>query len=233
MTLFSEPGIGNAYATGGNWARLSHDVGMGLTMDLFTATDDARSLSGVSVGRDARFWSFRAGMSSASDNETALGGSLQGRFGEPDQAGMTAYSLEGEWNPFGRLTLSSGVEMASVDLPGVDARGIWTSRWSVGATHPAGRGALSFVVAQPRRAETGTIRFLAPTAIDATGALIRTEVDAGLTPSGREIDYESRYRFQLFGAWTGEASAALSTSPNHISGAEAESVAWLAVGTKW
>ena len=233
VTLFNEPGIGNAYATGGNWARLSHQVGMGLTMDLFTATDDARSLTGVSVGRDARSWSFRAGISSASDDETALGGSLQARFGERDEAAMTAYSLEGEWNPVGRLTLSSGFEMASVDLPGVDVKNIWTSRWSVGASHPAGPGQASFVIAQPRRAETGTIRFLAPTGIDNGGVLLRTEVEAGLTPSGREIDYETRYRFRLSDTWTGDASAALSTSPNHISGAEAESVVWLAVGTKW
>jgi len=233
VTLFNEPGIGNAYATGGNWARLSHVVGMGLTMDFFTATDEARSLTGVSVGRDARFWSFRAGISNASDDETALGGSLQQRFGETDQADMIAYSVEGEWNPLGRLTLSSGVEMASVDLPGVDVQGIWTSRWSLGATHPAGPGALSFVVAQPRRAETGAIRFVAPTAIDATGGLISGQVEAGLTPSGRQIDYESRYRFNLPGDWIGEASTALSTSPNHISGADAESVTWLAVSTKW
>ena len=225
--------IGNAYATGGNWARLSHKVGLGLTMDLFTATDDARSLTGVSVGRDARFWSFRAGISSASDDETALGGSLQARFGEKDQAAMTAYSLEGEWNPVGRLTLSSGFEMASVDLPGIDVNNIWTSRWSVGASHPAGPGQASFVIAQPRRAETGTIRFLAPRGIDNGGVLLRSEVEAGLTPSGREIDYETRYRFRLSDTWTGDASAALSTSPNHISGAEAESVVWLAVGTKW
>ena len=232
VTLFNEPGIGNAYATGGNWARLSHKVGLGLTMDLFTATDDARSLTGVSVGRDARFWSFRAGISSASDDETALGGSLQARFGEKDQAAMTAYSLEGEWNPV-RLTLSSGFEMASVDLPGIDVNNIWTSRWSVGASHPAGPGQASFVIAQPRRAETGTIRFLAPRGIDNGGVLLRSEVEAGLTPSGREIDYETRYRFRLSDTWTGDASAALSTSPNHISGAEAESVVWLAVGTKW
>tara|TARA_R110001606_G_scaffold74592_3_gene172838 strand:- start:2835 stop:5324 length:2490 start_codon:yes stop_codon:yes gene_type:complete len=233
VTLFNEPGIGNAFSTSGNWARISHEIEFGLTMDLFTATEDARSLTGVSVGRDARFWSFRAGISSASDDETALGGSLQNRFGETDQAAMTAYSLEGEWNPFGRLTLNSGMEMASVDLPGIDTQDIWTSRWSVGATHPAGPGALSFVVAQPRRAEAGTIRFLAPTGIDDRGQILQSDIEAGLTPSGRQIDYETRYRFNLFGDWTGEASAALSTSPNHISGSDDESVAWFAVGTKW
>tara|TARA_R110000782_G_scaffold30058_1_gene74890 strand:- start:696 stop:2939 length:2244 start_codon:yes stop_codon:yes gene_type:complete len=233
VTLFSEPGIGNAFSTGGNWARVSHEIEFGLTMDLFTATEDARSLTGVSVGRDARFWSVRAGISSASDDETSLGGSLQERFGETDRAGMTAWSLEGAWNPFGHLALSSGLEMASVDLPGVDVQDIWTSRWSVGATHPAGPGALSLVIAQPRRAETGTIRFLAPTGIDDQGIILRSQVEAGLTPSGRQIDYETRYRFNLFGTWTGEASAALSTSPNHITGAADESVAWLAVGRKW
>jgi hypothetical protein len=233
VTLFTEPGIGNAFSTSGNWARVSHDIQFGLTMDLFTATEDARSLTGVSIGRDVRFWSFRAGIASAADGETALGGSLQERFGETDKAGMTAYSLEGAWNPVGRLTLSSGVEMASVDLPGVDTQGIWTSRWSVGAAHPAGPGELSLVIAQPRRAETGTIRFLAPTAIDATGQVLQDQISAGLTPSGRQIDYETRYRFNLPGDWTGETSAALSTSPNHISGADDEGVVWFSVGTKW
>ena len=233
VTLFSEPGIGNAFSTGGNWARVSHEIEFGLTMDLFTATEDSRSLTGVSVGRDARFWSVRAGMSLAADDETSLGGSLQERFGETDRADMTAWSLEGAWHPLGRLTLSSGLEMASVDLPGVDVQDIWTSRWSVGATHPAGPGALSLVIAQPRRAETGTIRFLAPTGIDDQGIILRSQVEAGLTPSGRQIDYETRYRFNLFGTWTGEASAALSTSPNHIAGVADESVAWLAVGRKW
>ena len=123
--------------------------------------------------------------------------------------------------------------MASVDLPGVDVQDIWTSRWSVGASHPAGPGALSLVIAQPRRAETGTIRFLAPTGIDDQGVVLRSQIEAGLTPSGRQIDYETRYRFNLFGAWTGEASAALSTSPNHIAGVDDESVAWLAVGRTW
>jgi subtilisin family serine protease len=233
VTLFNEPGIGNAFSTSGNWARVSHDIAFGLTMDLFTATEDARSLTGVSVGRDARFWSFRAGISSAADDETSLGGSLQERFGETDKAGMTAYSFEGAWNPFGHLTLSSGLELASVDLPGVDVQDIWTSRWSVGAEHPAGPGAVSVVIAQPRRAEAGTIRFLAPTGMDDQGGILRSQVKAGLTPSGRQIDYETRYRFNLFGNWTGEASAALSTSPNHITGGEDESVAWLAVGTRW
>ena len=63
--------------------------------------------------------------------------------------------------------------------------------------------------------------------------LLRDEIEAGLTPSGREIDYETRYRFRLSDNWTGDVSAALSTSPNHISGAEAENVVWLALGTKW
>ena len=233
VTLFNEPGIGNAFSTSGSWARVSHETAFGLTMDLFTATEETRSLTGVSLGRDARFWSVRAGISSASDTQTALGGSLQDRFGETDQTAMTAYSLEGQLNPFGRLTLSSGMEMASIDLPGIDSRDIWTSRWSLGAAHPVGPGALSLVVAQPRRAETGTIRFLAPTGIDDRGAIVQSDIEAGLTPSGRQIDYETRYRFRLFGDWTGEASAALSTSPNHISGSEDESVAWFALGTKW
>ncbi len=49
---------------------------------------------------------------------TALGGSLQERFGVDDQTRMTAYALESAWLAGQRWTVSSGLELASVELPG-------------------------------------------------------------------------------------------------------------------
>jgi subtilisin family serine protease len=233
VSLLNEPGVGNAFSTGGAWAKFSHHLGQGLVMDFFSAEQSGRSQSGFRFGRDKPRWSYRFGATFVEDANTALGGSVQERFGAEDQTQMTAYALEGAWLAGRRWTLSSGVEMASVDLPGVNVNDVWTSRWSLGASRPAGPGRLSLIVAQPWRAETGSIALNAPVGIDVSGALIHQTINAGLTPSGRQVDFETRYGFQLAESWTGEAAAVVSTSPNHIAGAEEESALWFRLSTDW
>jgi len=233
VSLLNEPGVGNAFSTGGAWAKFSHHLGQGLVMDFFSAEQSGRSQSGFRFGRDKPRWSYRFGATFVEDVNTALGGSVQERFGAEDQTQMTAYALEGAWLAGRRWTLSSGVEMASVDLPGVNVSDVWTSRWSLGASRPAGPGRLSLIVAQPWRTETGSIALNAPVGIDVRGALIHQTVNAGLTPSGRQVDFETRYGFQLAESWTGEAAAVVSTSPNHIAGAEEESALWFRLSTDW
>jgi subtilisin family serine protease len=233
ISLLNEPGVGNAFSTGGAWAKFSHHWGQGLVMDFFSAEQSGRSQSGFRFGRDRPRWSYRFGATFVEDVNTALGGSLQERFGADDQTRMTAYALESAWLAGQRWTVSSGLELASVELPGVDVSSVWTSRWSLGASHPAGPGRFSLIVAQPWRAETGAIALNAPVAMDGNGALIHRIVDAGLTPSGRQVDFETRYGFQLADSWTGEAAAVVSTSPNHIAGAEEESALWFRLSTDW
>jgi hypothetical protein len=233
VSLLNEPGVGNAFSTGGAWAKFSHHLGQGLVMDFFSAEQSGRSQSGFRFGRDKPRWSYRFGATFVEDANTALGGSVQERFGAEDQTQMTAYALEGAWLAGRRWTLSSGVEMASVDLPGVNVNDVWTSRWSLGASRPAGPGRLSLIVAQPWRAETGSIALNAPVGIDVSGALIHQTIHAGLTPSGRQVDFETRYGFQLAESWTGEAAAVVSTSPHHIAGAEEESALWFRLSTDW
>ncbi len=233
VSLLNEPGVGNAFSTGGAWAKFSHHLGQGLVMDFFSAEQMGRSQSGFRFGRDKPRWSYRFGATFVEDANTALGGSVQARFGAEDQTRMTAYALEGAWLAGERWTLSSGLEMASVDLPGVNVNDVWTSRWSLGASRLAGPGRLSLIVAQPWRAETGSIALNAPVGIDASGALIHQTINAGLTPSGRQVDFETRYGFQLVGGWSGETAAVVSTSPNHIAGAEEESALWFRLSTDW
>jgi len=233
ISLLNEPGVGNAFSTGGAWAKFSHAVTDDLVMDIFAAEQGGRSQSGFMFGRDAQDWSVRAGASFISDEDTALGGTLQERFGAQDQTEMTAYSLEGAWFAGSDWVLSSGLEMASVDLPGVDVEGIWTSRWSVGADRSLGEGRLHFIMAQPRRAETGFLNLDAPIGVDMNSQLIRDLVQAELTPSGRQIDFETRYTFGLTDTWSGEAAAVVSTSPNHISSAEDQEALWMRLSTPW
>ncbi|WP_273014002.1 S8 family peptidase [Hyphomonas sp.] len=233
ISLLNEPGVGNAFSTGGAWAKFSHAISDNLVMDIFSAEQGARSQSGFMFGRDERTWSVRAGASFISDEDTALGGSLQARFGAEDQTEMTAYALEGAWLSGAGWIVSSGLEVASVELPGVDAEGIWTSRWSLGADRALGEGRLHFIVAQPRRAETGHLNLDAPIGVDLNSQLIRGLVKAELTPSGRQIDYETRYTFGLTDTWSGEAAAVISTSPNHIYGAEGQEALWMRLSTPW
>ncbi|MEZ6011324.1 MAG: S8 family peptidase [Hyphomonas sp.] len=233
ISLLNEPGVGNAFSTGGAWARFSHRWGKDLVMDFFSAEQGGRSQSGFKFGKDKPRWSYRFGASFLNDADTALGGTVQQRFGADDQTKMTAYSLEGAWFAGRQWTLSSGLEFASVELPGVDVSDVWTSRWSLGASRPAGAGRLSLIVAQPWRAETGSIELNAPVGVDGNGALIHRVIEAGLTPSGRQVDFETRYGFRLTEDWTGEAAAVLSTSPNHIAGADEEGALWLRLSTDW
>ncbi|HBT36186.1 MAG TPA: hypothetical protein DEB52_09215, partial [Hyphomonas sp.] len=109
----------------------------------------------------------------------------------------------------------------------------WTSRWSVGADRSLGEGRLHFIMAQPRRAETGFLNLDAPIGVDMNSQLIRDLVQAELTPSGRQIDFETRYTFGLTDTWSGEAAAVVSTSPNHISGAEDQEALWMRLSTPW
>tara|TARA_R100000365_G_C2746536_1_gene75846 strand:+ start:137 stop:2380 length:2244 start_codon:yes stop_codon:yes gene_type:complete len=233
ISLLNEPGMGNAFSTSGTWAKFSHAFGPDLVMDIFSAEQEGRSQSGFMFGRDAYTWSVRAGASFVKDEETALGGTLQRRFGEEDQTSMTAYSMEGAMLAGEAWMISSGLELASVELPGLDTQDVWTSRWSVGASHPVRQGRLHFIMAQPRRAETGSLRLNAPVGVDLNGGLMREFINADLTPSGRQIDFETRYAFGLSDSWSGEATAVMSTSPNHIEGAEQQGALWLRLSTPW
>jgi hypothetical protein len=88
-------------------------------------------------------------------------------------------------------------------------------------------------MAQPRRAETGFLNLDAPIGVDMKSQLIRDLVQAELTPSGRQIDFETRYTFGLTDTWSGEAAAVVSTTPNHISGAEDQEALWMRLSTPW
>ena len=129
--------------------------------------------------------------------------------------------------------MTDSARSAAIDLPGVDTDGVWGSRWSAQLARRVAGGGVSLSVAQPLRAETGELRFLAPTDVDDRGALVFSEIGAALSPSGRQVDYELRYNFSLPGGWRGQASTALSTTPNHIAGSDDETAAWLSFRKTW
>jgi hypothetical protein len=75
---------------------------------------------------------------------------------------------------------------------------------------------LSFTIGQPLRAERGTFTLTSGIGRDwATGGTIMGETKASLTPSGREVDFETGYGFSL-GGWSAQANVAYAVDPNHV-----------------
>lgn len=231
MSLVDAPGMESAFSTSGAWTRISRDFG-DMTLDLFSSAGDGRRLSGAGLSRAGEGWVARLALAGGTDEDTALGGPVQSVLGGEDAMTMTAWTLEGAMAaPLG-WHVSAGLEAASVSLPGLDAEGIWTSRWSLGADRALGPGRLALILAQPRRAESGTLRFDAVTGANA-GGLVSETLLASLTPSGRQIDAEARYRWRLAEGWSAELSAAMTGEPNHVAGAEAAAAGWLSLRGRW
>ena len=231
-SLISTPGRPDSPEGETSWARLIHDLGFAAA-DLVTVEGPARSETGVGLTRTGRGWHLRGGVALIEDRGTALGAQMQSRFGGEDRSELAAYDLSGGLALASAWHLSFGLEAAQVALPGVEVDGIWTSRWSLGASRPLGIGQLSLILAQPRRAETGTLT-LEDAVTGATEAgLVRETVDLPLTPSGRQIDLEARYGLALSDTVSGELSGALTTAPNHVADAEPAGVFWLGLRSIW
>ena len=88
--------------------------------------------------------------------------------------------------------------------------------------------ALAIAVGQPLRVEEAPVSLMTGGAVDrATGAVIMMPVQSSLTPSGRELDLETAYRFAL-ADWDLTTSVAYAVDANHVRGQNAlTGVLWL------
>jgi hypothetical protein len=78
--------------------------------------------------------------------------------------------------------------------------------------------ALAFAVGQPLRVEQAPVALMTGVSRDwTTGAVIMAPAQSSLTPSGREIDLETAYRFAL-ADWDLTTSVAYSFDANHVRG---------------
>ncbi len=232
LTLMQDPSGPATLDSGASWASVAHAFGP-VTLDLRSATGAQRSSSGVGVSRSGPDWATRIGFTSMTDATSALGGTLQSRFGDgQDGAHMSAVSFENT-RAFGAWQLSTSFEAAAVTVDRINVGGLWTSAWSLSAQHRFAGGDLGFTVAQPRRAEGGSISFSGPVEVTKSGALVFESRIAGLTPSGRETDFETAWRRQLDQATTIEAAAALSLEPNHVASAAPATALWVSLRHLW
>ena len=79
-----------------------------------------------------------------------------------------------------------------------------------------GGDVLSFTLGQPLRAERGSLTLATGVGRDwSTGGVIMGQTQASLLPSGREVDLETGYRFDIAG-WGVGANVAYALDPNHM-----------------
>ena len=80
---------------------------------------------------------------------------------------------------------------------------------------------LLFSVSQPMRAEMGVATLATGIGRDwSTGGVIMGQAHAPLTPSGREVDFETGYGLQL-GSWRAQANAGFALDADHTHGKNA------------
>lgn len=223
-SLVAEPGAPDALSPDGTWASVTHAFGP-VNVHAFTASDADRNRFGAGVSRAGKGWTLRTSLETIEDNQTALGGAVQSRLGADNEGQLTAWTAEAATNIGWGWSLSGGAELGLVELEGLDASGVQTSRWSLGASRALGPATLSFVLSQPRRAERGVLTFETVTGADTSG-FIFSERQIGLTPSGRQLNFETRLRWQLQESWSAETAAAWITSPNHVAMAGDAGILW-------
>jgi hypothetical protein len=201
-------------------------------LDARTSEGSGRSSSSIGIGTGDEDWGVRLGYAAMRDDTSALGGAVQSRFGGEDETRMTAISLEASRN-VGTWTFSGLMEAAEPELDGLNVSGLWTSSWTLNAQHPFAGGTLRLSAAQPRRAEGGALSFKAPIEVTRSGRIVYESRTAGLTPSGRELDFELAWMAPLGDLTTFEAALALATQPNHIADAQDEAAFWLSLRHAW
>ncbi|WP_213272773.1 S8 family peptidase [Hyphomonas sp.] len=223
-SLVTEPGTPDALSPDGTWASITHAFGP-VDVHAFTASDADRSRFGAGISRGGLGWRARTSLETIEDNQTALGGAVQSRLGAENEGQLTALTAEAAADIGGGWSLSGGAELGLVELEGLDTSAVQTSGWSLGASRLLGPATLSFVLAQPRRAERGVLTFETVTGADTAG-FIFSERQIALTPSGRQLNFETRLRWQLQESWSAETAAAWITSPNHVATADDAGILW-------
>ncbi len=147
-------------------------------------------------------------------------------------AGATSQTaLDEHWTLKASLTVAA----AGVQHPGsslIAALGpVYATSFSFGVAGKdlfARGDALALVIGQPLKVEAAPVMLMTGVASDpATGAVIMAPAQSSLTPSGREIDFETAYRFAL-ADWDLTTSIAYSIDANHVRGQNAVTgVLWL------
>ena len=235
MMLVDDPSGPATLGSGENWTSVSHNFGP-MKLDFRASSGFGRAASGIGIGTGGDANGEAGPCASATLRSRtptrrsaarcrAASAAKTARACRPSASKASASA--GGW------VLSGALEAADARVDALNVSGLWTSAWSLSAQHPFAGGALRFTAAQPRRAEGGELAFNAPIEVTRTGAILYEPRIAGLTPSGRELDFETAWSTRLGDMTTLEAAAAVMLQPNHVADAEPETAVWLSLRHAW
>ena len=194
---------------------------MGLTASTFSTADNARRapVSGLSLTYRPRgaLAGFRVGW--LAERRTLLGAATAGVFGgvsaDTAFAGVSAAGTAGAWRLFadaelGAVTPRARDGMISAISP------MTTSAFSfVAARRTAARDTLSIGLSQALRVEGGQATLSVPVGRTRQGDVMRSSLQADLSPSGRQLEVSARWARQLAAGGELVAGATWTREPGH------------------
>ena len=193
----------------------------GLTASTFSTADNARRapVSGLSFTYrpSGALAGFRVGW--LAERRTLLGAAAAGVFGRVSAntafAGVSAAGQAGAWRLFADAELGAVTPRARDGM--ITAMSpMTTSAFSfVAAWRTAARDTLSIGLSQALRVEGGQATLSVPVGRTRQGEVMRSSLQADLSPSGRQLEVSARWARQLAARGELVAGATLTREPGH------------------
>ena len=101
---------------------------------------------------------------------------------------------------------------------------VFSTAFSAAAARPLGAGTIRLSVQQPLRVESGRLNLSLPVGRTPEGAVLHKQVDLGLEPSGRQVDFGIDWTERLAPGAVWRIGAVLSREPGHEAGRAAEAI---------
>jgi hypothetical protein len=202
----------------------AHTDNQGLTENLRTPFHNESDTASLRLDHDAGKAHFSLELTDALESGGLMGSLAAGGLKMAERSstmwttGAAETALDAHWSLKGAFTVAAAGATHPEESLISSIGPVYATSFAAGvAGHDIFRDsdALSFTFGQPLRAESASLTML--TGVDrdwSTGAVIMGEKRASLSPSGREFDLESGYRFS-FAGWNTGANLAYVIDPNH------------------
>jgi hypothetical protein len=197
----------------------------GLTEHLRTAFRNSAEMASLRLDHQAGDTRFALELGDVLESGGLMGSLAAGGLDMAERASTVwttatvETALDAHWSLKGAFTLAAAGASHPVGSLISSIGPIYASSFALGL---AGENlfrpgdALSFTLAQPLRAEQGSLTLVSGIGRDWTsGDVLMGQTKASLLPSGRELDLETGYRFS-FGGWGAQANLAYAVDPDHV-----------------
>lgn len=224
------------FASDANWQAVRYAV-QDWRAVIQTGGDDAQRVQSAALARRIGEGWVRWEVGEHAKLAGARGGATLSRLGDEaaQREQFTAVSWAGPVRENWRL--GARAEWRTVSLPGGYANALerpQASAWTLSAVRQVSEGGMSFTMWQPARTETGAVRLFAPVDVSEDGAGTVYEArTARLTPSGREINFETALAWPLTSGVDLSASWMITRNPGHIAAAPTQNALWLAARRRY